>query len=454
MSNVETTTRDGIRARFASALSDMYQKEVPQYGKLLEIVSTINQETQDRLGATQDIQKRVEVERHGAIRLGTAQELATIRRLFAIMGMQPVGYYDLTIAGLPVHATGFRPLTSDALQSNPFRVFVSLLRQEQIRDETLRAKAADIMSKRNIFTPRCLELIDEIESCSEIPASTAQEFIAEALETFRWHETTTVDLATYKSLEAAHPLIADIVSFRGPHINHLTPRVLDIDAAQTAMQRSGLKTKDVIEGPPPRKWPILLRQTSFLALEEQIAFSNGREGNGKHRARFGEIEQRGMALTRKGRDLYDRLLAISQKTVAKPTGESSANVQPRILAQCFAGFPDDLKTIREEGLAYLKYTVREPDHISQPLLDVDVLIESGVLACEPIIYEDFLPASAAGIFQSNLRGGCSAIDKTVSDQDTLEKALGCAVYDEFGLYEKVEQESRANCLQRLGLSSD
>ncbi|MGQ7181514.1 2-oxoadipate dioxygenase/decarboxylase family protein, partial [Escherichia coli] len=32
---------------------------------------------------------RLNVERHGAIRVGTAQELATLRRMFAIMGMYP-----------------------------------------------------------------------------------------------------------------------------------------------------------------------------------------------------------------------------------------------------------------------------------------------------------------------------------------------------------------------------
>lgn len=159
-----------------------------------------------------------------------------------------------------------------------------------------------------------------------------------------------------------------------------------------------------------------------------------------------------MALTRKGRDLYDRLLAISQKTVANVTAETSADTQPQILERCFAGFPDDLPTIRREGLAYLKYTVREPNHIAPLLLDIDSLVESGVLACEPITYEDFLPASAAGIFRSNLRGGCGAIDKSVSDQDTLEKALGCAVQDSFVLYEKMERESRSQCLHRLGLS--
>ncbi|MFP1483465.1 2-oxoadipate dioxygenase/decarboxylase family protein [Escherichia coli] len=33
---------------------------------------------------------RLNVERHGAIRVGTAQELATLRRMFAIMGMYRV----------------------------------------------------------------------------------------------------------------------------------------------------------------------------------------------------------------------------------------------------------------------------------------------------------------------------------------------------------------------------
>ena len=37
--------------------------------------------------------------------------------------------------------------------------------------------------------------------------------------------------------------------------------------------------------------------------------------------------------------------------------------------------------------------------------DVDALVRSGVLQPEPIVYEDFLPRSAAGIFASNLTDG-------------------------------------------------
>ncbi|MFT7865638.1 2-oxoadipate dioxygenase/decarboxylase family protein, partial [Salmonella enterica] len=65
--------------------------------------------------------------------------------------------------------------------------------------------------------------------------------------------------------------------------------------------------KILIEGPPRREIPLLLRQTSFKALEEPVHFAG--EHLGTHTARFGEIEQRGVALTPKGRELYDRLLA-------------------------------------------------------------------------------------------------------------------------------------------------
>ncbi|WP_350650292.1 DUF1338 family protein, partial [Pseudomonas sp. HY13-MNA-CIBAN-0226] len=80
-----------------------------------------------------------------------------------------------------------------------------------------------------------------------------------ALETFRWHHTATVTGAQYQQLSDQHRLIADVVAFKGPHINHLTPRTLDIDQVQVAMPGKGITPKAVIEGPPRRQCPILLR---------------------------------------------------------------------------------------------------------------------------------------------------------------------------------------------------
>lgn len=436
------TSPDDIRAGFATALSEMYRKEVPQYGTLLSLVSEINHRAIDEGKPFHDTEHRVEVERHGAIRLGTAGELAMMRRMLAIMGMQPVGYYDLTVAGLPVHATGFRPISSESLQRNPFRVFTSLLRLDFIDDEALCEKAQKIVNNRKIFTPRCVELVELFEAQQHFSLPLAKEFVQECLETFRWHKEATVDMATYKALEASHPLIADIICFKGPHINHLTPRVLDIDAAQAGMQKAGLQAKTVIEGPPPQKHLILLRQTSFLALEEEIAFSNGAEKGGKHRARFGEIEQRGVALTPKGRQLYDEMLAQSRMLIHERPTESREST----LAESFATFPDDLNTMRQEQLAYFRYTVKKASHQAPERANLEDLVSNGTLDFEPITYEDFLPASAAGIFQSNL---CSASRGASSDQASFEKALGCRVNDPFELYKQLEKASIDKCLKTL-----
>lgn len=111
-----TITADEIRESFSQAMSAMYQQEVPQYGTLLELVADVNlailenNPTLHEQLANADELARLNVERHGAIRVGTAEELATLRRMFAIMGMYPVSYYDLSQAGVPVHSTAFRPL--------------------------------------------------------------------------------------------------------------------------------------------------------------------------------------------------------------------------------------------------------------------------------------------------------------------------------------------------------
>lgn len=156
-----TITADEIREAFSQAMSAMYQQEVPQYGTLLELVADVNLavlENNPKLHeqlANADELARLNVERHGAIRVGTPLELSTLRRLFAVMGMQPVGYYDLSEAGVPVHSTAFRPVDDEALCRNPFRVFTSLLRPELIESESLRQRAKAILAKRSI-SPRAV----------------------------------------------------------------------------------------------------------------------------------------------------------------------------------------------------------------------------------------------------------------------------------------------------------
>jgi len=435
-----------IRAQFATAMSDLYRIEVPLYGELLDLVQQVNQQVlndnpewlhqADQSGTLQ----RLSAERHGAIRLGTAEELFTMRRLFAVMGMQPVGYYDLTEAGLPVHSTAFRPLAIDDLNASPFRIFTSLLRLDLIDNRALREQAETLLSQRKIFTTGLLELVELNKANAGLTPQQAEQFVVEALETFRWHSQATVDLDTYQQFLDTHRLIADIVCFIGPHINHLTPRTLDIDQVQQQMSKRGMQAKAIVEGPPKRKNPILLRQTSFKALSESIDFidSSGSTTAGTHTARFGEIEQRGMALTPKGRRLYDQLLTQARSQVTDSV-ENPENYN-RQLTQAFTSFPDDLNQLHSQGLAYFRYRVNKHDKSSE-LDALEQLIENAVLELIPITYEDFLPISAAGIFQSNLDDRQSQSFERSPNQQLFEQQLGCVVTSEFEFYHRIQRES-------------
>ncbi len=451
----DTLSPDTLRTWFSQALSEMYRTEVPQYGTLLTLVADINAAVladrpheREAMVRTDELE-RLDLERHGAIRLGTADELAMIRRVFAVFGMTAVGYYDLSVAGVPVHSTAFRPVDDAALRRNPFRVFTSLLRLELIEDAALRATAQAILARRRIFTPGCVALVEQAEAQGGLDAEDGRRFVAEALETFRWHSDATVDLDTYRQLKATHPLVADVVCFKGPHINHLTPRVLDIDRAQAAMSERGMRAKASIEGPPRRDVPILLRQTSFLALEEPIVFGDGDAArDGTHTARFGEIEQRGCALTVAGRERYDALLAQ-----ARAAGGGAA------LAEAFRAFPDEVATLYAEGLIHVRYSAaterlaagEQPPAARE---DIAALVEAGWLRISPQVYEDFLPVSAAGIFQSNLGGDAGQAYAGGGNRGAFEAALGGVVLDEFALYRETEAASLSDALSRLDASAE
>jgi uncharacterized glyoxalase superfamily metalloenzyme YdcJ len=447
---------DVIRTAFSAAISAMYRTEVPLYGDLIEIVRDVNAaalaESRDMAAFVDEVGEleHLQAERHGAIRVGTSEELSILRRIFAVMGMRPVGYYDLSIAGVPVHSTVFRPAGLKPLQANPFRVFTSLLRLDLIADIKLRQEAAAILAARKIVSDRALDLLVTAERDAGLNHDDADEFIRETLEIFRWHGDASVTLDIYQRLNDAHRLIADVVSFKGPHINHLTPRTLDIDAAHAQMSRRGIDAKAIIEGPPRRHIPILLRQTSFKALAEKIRFVGQSSGDmATHTARFGEIEQRGAALTRAGRQLYDECLAEAGSGPGAPGADHEA-----CLTKAFGRFPDDLVQLRAQALAFFRYEVTEAGRAAVDTGDVvgvdfENCILAGWVSVRTILYEDFLPVSAAGIFQSNLGRSEQAAYAGQSSLEEFEQALGERVFDPFELYEAEERESIGAVMKAL-----
>jgi uncharacterized glyoxalase superfamily metalloenzyme YdcJ len=263
----------------------------------------------------------------------------------------------------------------------------------------------------------------------------------------------------YEALLGQHRLIADVVAFKGPHINHLTPRTLDIDKVQASMEARNIPPKDNIEGPPTRKCPILLRQTSFKALTEKVTFkdNDGNTKTGEHKARFGEIEQRGVALTQKGQDLYNALLGKTRKAIGgSPTAENASEYN-QLLIENFKEIPDSYDELQSKELAYFHYfTTPKTKNIQKgktfTKVDVNQLLEDGYLTIEPMVYEDFLPVSAAGIFASNLGTDDAKREYTeTSNQSLFEKDLGEPVYNLIKWYEDMQDETIQKCLAEINI---
>ncbi|MBT2225409.1 DUF1338 family protein [Nonomuraea sp. NEAU-A123] len=464
-----------LRASFARRLSEMYGQEVPAYRTLVEVSREVNDSVLQRAGAGAERLgsiDRVSAERHGAIRVGTPAELQQVARIFGALGMRPVGFYDLREAAssaVPVVSTAFRPVADDELARNPFRVFTSMLTPADPRffDPDLRQRLERFLAARQLFPPELLELADRAERERELPQEQAGRFLALAVDAFALAEEP-IDRAWYETLERVSAVAADIGGVTSTHINHLTPRVLDIDELYRRMTERGITMIDTIQGPPRWSGPdVLLRQTSFRALAEPRALRqpDGAITTGSLRVRFGEVEARGIALTRAGRERYDDLQARADAEPAEHhgtdhepvRGADGANSRARAIRSIWEReFPATERDLALGRLGFFTYQP-VPDRVRDgrpPATGLADLLDRGWVRAEPIVYEDFLPRSAAGIFQSNLSGqGVKNDSHTAAgyDADWLSGAIGREVLDPFALYETQQQQSLQGAAHALGL---
>ncbi len=400
-----------LRARFAAELSQMYGAEVPAYTTLVQVASEVNR---DHAAGASDAERfgsleRVTAERHGAIRVGSAAELADVTDLFAAFGMYPVGFYDLREAAspVPVVSTAFRPIDLDELARNPFRVFTSMLATADARffPAELRGRVEGFVAARQLFDPALIAEARHIAALGGVDRERGDRFVAAAVAAFALSRTP-INRVWYEELSRVSAVAADIAGVTTTHINHLTPRVLDIDELYRRMTDRGITMIDAIQGPPRVDGPpVLLRQTSFRALAEPRRFreTDGTVSEGTLRVRFGEVEARGVALTPQGRKRYDAAMAA-----------------PDPAAVWDEHFPRTDEELAASGLAY--YRGSDPS--------------------KPVVYEDFLPASAAGIFRSNLDDDARADESAGGfgySMAWLSERIGRPIHDPYELYEKAAQ---------------
>jgi uncharacterized glyoxalase superfamily metalloenzyme YdcJ len=505
-------SKNKIRSQFLSALSKMYSEELPEYKQFVDIVNDSNQEfIKNNPDLYIDSPKRVMEERHGAIRVGKSSEIRTISRIFSCMGMEPVNFYDLTKVKnpMPVISTAFRPKTKEEIDQSAFRMFVSMLfiddkrffndHQKQVIEEKL--------AKRELFDDELLEILDINEKNGGLDENQAKILIKKTADALKMDKNQTIDFNLYKNfIINGNDVAADIICFNSIHINHLTPRVYDIFDAHKRLQDANIPTIDNVQGPPKRHDESvlpLLNQTSrkapgeyvytsisekFLSQnesdqlkiinklksEDKIIYLDIKSGENiknyldrasnilldrkievvaiKHKARFGEIECRGVSLTPKGREIYDQMI------------QNSTYID---------NYPKTHKELVKKAYAYYEYYLTEKyyslnndeknsliknistNNINEKNIDKDIfeMIDGGFIGILPITYEDFLPKSAAGIFESNLSGETKIMNKKTSgksdNQVIIEKAMNKKIINSYELYLEIENKSKDKILKLL-----
>lgn len=230
-----------MQDRLFVALSAAFAEEVPLYGGSLRVNLVCNVAVCDLLSRayrgfsmTEADIERTSGERHGAIRIGTPDEYSWVARWFALFGMEPHNFYDMSRVGAksqPVVATAYR-----SRQRPEHRVFCSLLLTEYFDDRT-RARIEALLAQRRVFTDRARELIQKGERQGGLSADDAAALIAEGVEhIFRWTGTAR-DFSLYTHLcDAGFKIAADIACFEAHHLNHLTPNTFCMDLYTAAME--------------------------------------------------------------------------------------------------------------------------------------------------------------------------------------------------------------------------
>lgn len=252
----------------------------------------------------------------GAIRLDTPYELQTVKRISNALRMQPVGTDNLVVAGLLMHATCFRPISVLSLDRKPFGVFRILLRPELLFSDEVRNLSLNLLGDRKIFTDKPVGMLSTAESQNgRLIGRQAEMFVPEGLLTFSWRPVAASTFSRYNVFKAEHPILTDVACFQSTHINHLTSALSIYPLLRCLCRHPEWQSSHALRVRPVENVIFSCVRRASLPLRKPSGSGQmiiprawlhhlkkkSRLIEASHKGRFGDIEERGAAVTVKGR---------------------------------------------------------------------------------------------------------------------------------------------------------
>lgn len=438
-----------IRTEVVLRILAEFERTMPIYRDMMSVAREIN----NRAGESEA--KRLGKIMHAAIRCASNEELRSIVDVFALMGNQPVNYYDLR-ERVSVESTAFRPTTPEDIQENGFRVFCSRLSMDCIPVED-RPFVEEIVARRQVFSDEFLALIETGKEQGGFDQSQAERFVEFCVRVFCRPEEALISFDEYQKLRDINKVACQILISNALAFNHLTPSVSSVPEAHEEMLAQGIKTIPVWQGPVGQD--VVLRQTSCLAPAITLKFPNG-DGTfveAEYQETFVEFEERLQAPTSKGRELFEDMFDQGKRALELSEGEEGyAEHYYQVMRSALADYPAEPLELWKQGLAYFTFELSSDVESAGPDEGFDELVTRGIVELIPQQYEDFFGPAATNIFNSNIGlEGVSNVGVAKPDsQKSYEAGMGREVVNMYDYYDAIQEKSKAAVLQKLTVLSE
>ncbi len=436
-----------IREQIVKAILASFQQSMPIYADMMAVAEDINN------AAGPDEANRLGRIMHAAIRCASPQELRTIRDILALMGCEPVNYYDLR-EKVSVQSTAFRPTCPQDIQRNGFRLFCSMLSIDCI-DKSERPFVLSIIARRDLFSPALTDLIAAGKQQGGLDETRSHLFIAECVRLFTRPETAMVSMEEYERLRSINKVTAQVLITNSLAFNHLTPSVASVPEAHRQMLLRGIHTIPVWQGPVGKD--VVLRQTSCLAPPVKLKFPTDGDTyiEADYQETFVEFEERLIALTPKGRLWFEKLFAQGKEQLTLREGDVGyADHYYEVMGAALEPFPSDLIECWSQKLTYFTFEcLAERIDGDQTF---EQLVSDGTITLVPQKYEDFFGPAATNIFNSNIGlDDVSNVGVTTADSQTeFESMLGQPVVNMYDYYDDIQSASQTRICEQLAIKSE